>query len=168
MGSWPARRAGRHVRLHPGGVRPAVLPDDLHRHEARAPAHPRDSGPVVADRGGQTRDVGPVAVLVHRRRIRLGIIHPCHQLALQVRVLQIDAGVENGDDDPVGAGGHVPGVGNPHLWQVPLPPGEELVGRRLRQGMIQGVHNRILHAGLTFEALLAGILEGAIARGAGF
>ncbi len=48
------------VVVHPG----VTAPQDLERHELRAPGHARDADAIVADRAGDAGDVRAVAVVV--------------------------------------------------------------------------------------------------------
>src|SRR5262249_13670749 len=60
--------------------------------------------PVVAGRGGDPRNVGPVAVVVHRVRVVVYEVASVDDVAHEVRMLVVHAGVDHGDR---GVGGRV-------------------------------------------------------------
>jgi len=83
---------------------------DLDGHEPRPPIDPGDAGAVVADRGRDAGDVRAVAVVILRRDRARDEGGPGNQFRAQVRMVQVDARIQDGDGDGDRAGCDLPGL----------------------------------------------------------
>ena len=110
------------------GDRAAVVAvEDLGHHEGGVGSHAGDAAPVVAPGGGDAGDVGAVATVVPPRaaapiRVAAGAdaAGVGHDLAGQVLVVEVDAGVDDADLHP-GPGRLRPGGRGADGLESPLP-----------------------------------------------
>ena len=113
-----------------GRHRPQARPvggQRLDRHDPAAVAHPRHAD-RVGGRGNDTGDRRAVAVVIGRPAVVVDEIAARHQPHRQVRVVELDAGVDHRHDRLPLAALEVPGPLGPHLALLPLL-GPEWIGR---------------------------------------
>ncbi len=99
----------------------------LHGHHLGVVGDAGYSYTVVGEGGDGAGDVGAVAVVVCGVAVVAHEVVPGDQLAGQVGVGGVSAGVHDGDDHAA-ACGQVPGLGELHLGQVPLLAEQGVVG----------------------------------------
>ncbi len=89
----------------------ATVVQHLDRHQARSPGNAGHTHPVVGTNRGDPRHVSAVTVIVVGRLARADEIVTGHQLArtTEIGMIQINPGVNHGDDDVAAPGGNVPG-----------------------------------------------------------
>ena len=72
--------------------------EDLHGHDAAVPAAPRHSESIVGVRSGDRGDTVPVIEVVGGIVVVVGEVESGYQLAAKLRASEVDAGVEDCDD----------------------------------------------------------------------
>ena len=77
---------------------------------------------VVADRTDDARDGGAVRLIVLRtgQVVQKVVALVGEQIRLQIRMVQVNAGIEHGDDDIASARPQVPGLLHADAAQIPL------------------------------------------------
>ncbi len=130
------------MRTHPHGILngadgvgripPAIVAEELQRHDADLPIHPGDAADIVAHSADGPRHMGTVTVSIHRIPIPIGKIIPVHIVDIAIIVVIhavrgnftgigphisgqigmgiIDPGIDHGDDDIATANGLIPGI----------------------------------------------------------
>ena len=122
-----------------GGI--IVRAQDAHRQDLHVRRDAGAADAVILGGGNDAGAVGAVAVLVHGVVVPVDEVPALDDLALELRVGIVHAGVQHSHRHPVAAGGHGPGrIGVDHVVHVLVVPGG--VAQK-EVGIAHGVHPRL-------------------------
>jgi hypothetical protein len=146
--------------------------EHLEGHHFGPPGHAGDADAVVAHGGQDAGDMGAVAVIILRVIVLIDEVIAGQEVAGQVRVPRVHAGIHQGNDHGI-ALGLLPGGGHADLPHVPLPPPGRVIGFAGDVGDVVGadifdervgaeeVNQLLLHPGLDSDELeVQGLLHG--------
>jgi len=124
-------------------VAAALRVEHLDRHDETAPADSGSADVVVGASGDDAGHRGSVAVVIRRIRVVPDEVPAGHECAAQVRMVRVDAGVDDCDDDLARALRDVPGLGKAGDAQAVLLRPVGVVGAR-----VEGLCDRLLRGAL--------------------